>query len=113
MKRPSNQGETYERAFFESHAPTSRRSAEVIIPVVTELVHPTSAVDVGCGTGAWLSVLNEAGVEDILGIDGDYVDRSLLQIPEDRFVPANLKLPLEVDREFDLVISLEVGEHLP
>jgi SAM-dependent methyltransferase len=78
-----------------------------------QLLQPTSVADVGCGTGAWLSVFHEAGVEDILGIDGDYIDRSLLQVPLDRFVPRDLRLPLDIDRTFDLVVSLEVAEHLP
>jgi SAM-dependent methyltransferase len=113
MKRASDGGELYGRWFFESQAPTSRESAGVIVPLVVQLVRPTSAVDVGCGTGAWLSILNEAGVEDILGIDGEYVDRSLLEIPQDRFLPRDLRLPFKVDRQFDLVVSLEVAEHLP
>ena len=113
MDPTADGGELYGRWFFESVVPASRQSAEVIVPLLVHLVRPTSAVDVGCGTGAWLSVLREAGVEDILGIDGRYVDRSLLEIPRDRFLPRDLRLPFKIDRRFDLVVSLEVAEHLP
>lgn len=113
MTQPSEERGLYGREFFESQAPTSQRSAQVIVPLVVQLTRPASVVDVGCGTGAWLSTFHEAGVEDILGIDGDHVDRSLLEIPQGRFLPWDLRLPLEVDRQFDLVVSLEVAEHLP
>jgi SAM-dependent methyltransferase len=103
----------YDREFFESQAPSSRRSAQVIVPLILELVRPESVVDVGCGTGAWLSTFHDAGVEDILGIDGEYVERSLLEIPQDRFLPWDLRQPLKLERRFGLVVSLEVAEHLP
>lgn len=72
-------------------------------------------VDVGCGTGAWLAGFIEAGLkpENVLGLDGDYVDRSLLLIPKERFVPADLSRPQPREESYDLAISLEVAEHLP
>ena len=103
----------YDRAFYENTADAVRRSAEVIVPTVVELVAPRSVVDVGCGTGTWLSVFRAHGIEDVLGVDGDYVDRELLTIPVNRFRPADLRQSLALDRAFDLVLSLEVAEHLP
>lgn len=55
----------------------------------------------------------EHGVEDICGIDGDWVPSDMLWIDEERFIAADLTQPLELDRSFDLAISLEVAEHLP
>src|SRR5262245_22788740 len=40
----------------------SRRSAEQVVPLVLELIRPRSVIDVGCGTGSWLAVFQEAGV---------------------------------------------------
>jgi 2-polyprenyl-3-methyl-5-hydroxy-6-metoxy-1,4-benzoquinol methylase len=85
----------------------------VIVPLVTELTRPKSVVDVGCGTGIWLSVFRKLGVQDILGIDGEWVDIRTLRIPRERFQTADLSEPLRPERGFDLVISLEVAEHLP
>jgi ribosomal protein L11 methylase PrmA len=45
----------------------TRSSAEVIVPLVLEVVKARSVIDVGCGTGEWLSVFKEHGVEDIGG----------------------------------------------
>jgi SAM-dependent methyltransferase len=104
---------TYNSAFFEAQSPASLRSARKIVPDVLSLVSPTSVVDLGCGVGTWLSVFREKGVSDILGVDGCYVDTDALLIPRDCFLPHDLATPIAVTRQFDLAISLEVGEHLP
>jgi SAM-dependent methyltransferase len=103
----------YSPAFYEQQAPGARRSARAIVPLVLELVQPRSAVDVGCGVGTWLSVFAELGIDDVLGVDGDWVDPEALEIPRERFLAFDLTEPLSLDRTFDLVVSLEVGEHLP
>jgi SAM-dependent methyltransferase len=77
------------------------------------LVQPKSIVDVGCGDGTWLSVFRELGVRDVVGLDGDYVDRRLLQIPQDQFRAMDLSSQFGLPRAFDLAVSLEVAEHLP
>lgn len=103
----------YTGEFYKLHRDISRQSAQQVIPMVLELVHPKSVVDVGCGVGAWLSVFKEYGVDDIYGIDGDYVDRNMLEIPEQCFFPSDLSKAIRLNRQFDLVVSLEVAEHLP
>ena len=69
--------------------------------------------DVGCGLGVWLSVFKEHGVPEILGMDGDYVDRALLEIDDERFLEVDLEQGVPAAGSFDLAVSLEVGEHLP
>jgi Methyltransferase domain len=71
-----------------------------------------SVVDVGCATGAWLSVVREHGIDDFLGIDGAYIDPATLVIPRDRFLAHDLEKPIGLDRRFDLALSLETAEHL-
>jgi SAM-dependent methyltransferase len=103
----------YTGEFFKAQRASSRRSAKVVVPRVLDALAPASIVDVGCGTGTWLAVFRDHGITDVLGVDGPYIDPGLLEIPHDRFVPCDLTKPLRVDRTFDLVVSLEVAEHLP
>lgn len=102
----------YTESFFDERKQGSYNSAKKIIPLILELAQPKSVIDVGCGTGTWLSVFKEYGIEDIVGVDGDWVDSQFLEIPEHNFMPKDLTKPLELNRQFDLVVSLEVAEHL-
>ena len=103
----------YTDDFFRLQREQAGRAADVVVPLVIELTRPQSVVDVGCGTGTWLAAFAERGVPDVYGIDGDYVDRGALEIPRERFLAHDLGTPLELARRFDLVVSLEVAEHLP
>lgn len=103
----------YSADFFQGQAGGSEASAAVIVPIVMELLHPTSVADVGCGVGGWLAAFARAGVTDFQGYDGDYVDRGALRIDAARFTPVELRSPFSLGRRFDLAVCLEVGEHLP
>ena len=103
----------YTENFFLELQEGARLSAREIVPLLIRLLRPRSVVDVGCGLGTWLSVFAENGVEDLLGIDGDYVNPQKLEIPKDRFRAHDLSRSLRLERSFDLVVSLEVAEHLP
>lgn len=102
----------YTDEFYNQISSGSLRSAKIIVPMIVELVKPKSVVDVGCGRGEFLSVFWNLGIKDILGIDGDHVDKNKLLIPKEFFLPWDLEKPLKIDRQFDLAISLEVAEHL-
>ncbi|HZG84566.1 class I SAM-dependent methyltransferase [Paenibacillus sp.] len=103
----------YDAHFFAAQQDGSIRSAKEIIPIVLRLLDVGSAADVGCGTGGWLAVCKEQGVREVLGIDGEYIDESMRHIAPDEFRSLDLSQPFDLGRTFDLVISLEVGEHLP
>lgn len=103
----------YSRHFYSEFHKNTLEASRVIVPMVIELVHPESVIDVGCGWGVFLSVFLDNGVEDVVGLDGDWVDRSMLMIDSRDFIIAELTEPLPVDRTFDLALSLEVAEHLP
>lgn len=60
---------SYSRNFYQTLNEGVKRSAEIIVPLVLDVVKPQSVIDIGCGTGTWLSVFQKYGVEDILGFD--------------------------------------------
>lgn len=104
--------DVYDRAFFDELDDGADRSARVVLPILLEFFDVGSVVDVGCGRGGWLAIWRDMGVTDVVGVDGDYVDTSRLAIPVDRFQARDLREPLRLSRRFDLVMSLEVAEHL-
>jgi SAM-dependent methyltransferase len=104
----------YDAGYYASEgAAASFQSARVVVPIVISLVRPRSVIDVGCGSGAWLSVFRENGIERILGLDGDHIDPSWLVIPKECYRAVDLSKPFDVDEKFDLAVCLEVAEHLP
>ena len=103
----------YDRDFFEGRAEEVRSSAAAVVPIVMEHIGPRAVVDLGCGSGIWLATFARHGVQDYLGIDGEWITPDLLEIPPERFMSARLDRPLRIARRFDLAVALEVAEHLP
>jgi SAM-dependent methyltransferase len=106
--------EKYDRRFFLQQRDESRQAAREVIPIIFSMFRPRSVIDVGCGVGTWLTVFNELGIDDFQGLDGAHVERSLLEIPQDRFraIDLNEDFAPGIGRRFDCAMSLEVAEHL-
>ncbi|BBD69182.1 hypothetical protein NIES4072_34890 [Nostoc commune NIES-4072] len=103
----------YKKEFYDAIKSYSLESAEVIVPLILDIILCRSIVDIGCGDGTWLKVFHDNGVKDILGIDGSYVDENILVIPKSNFISCDLENPGKLENKFDIAISLEVAEHLP
>lgn len=103
----------YSKDWFEKQKHGAFKSAEIVLPIVIDLVSPKSVVDVGCGVGMWLACFQTLGVKDILGIDGDYIKSEQLHIPKESFQTIDISKPFNINKKTDLAMSLEVGEHLP
>lgn len=103
----------YDETFFDRLVHGAHVSAQVVVPVVLDLLPARSAVDFGCGQGAWLKACLENGIETVLGLDGDYVNRDKLLVDREQFRAVDLSRPVRLDRRFDLALCLEVAEHLP
>lgn len=89
-------------------------SPKQIVPEIIKLLEPKSVVDVGCGIGTFLHVFKEHQVGEVLGLDGSWVDKELLNkhISEKQFKECNLEEEITLNKKYDLAISLEVAEHL-
>ncbi|MCF6359282.1 MAG: class I SAM-dependent methyltransferase [Cyclobacteriaceae bacterium] len=101
----------YNNKFYSNREKTFL-SARKIVPILMKDVAPKSVVDVGCGLGEFLAVFEENGVSDILGIDGEWVDKGNLRIESSKYRSEDLQKPLNIGKNFDLVISCEVAEHI-
>lgn len=87
----------------------SSATAEIIVPKLIEMYNPKSVIDLGCNVGWWLYWFMLAGVKDVLGVDGDNMKSSM---SEGNFKAHDLTVPLHLNRKYDLLLCLEVAEHL-
>lgn len=103
----------YDSAFQNMAAVRSANAARRVILALRAILQVDSVVDIGCARGTWLREWRAQGVNDIIGVDGSYVDREKLEIDSKCFVEHDLTMSLNLGRKFDLAQSLEVAEHLP
>lgn len=107
----ANVSTPYSNKYYERLKEDSASSAKVMVPIIMHLFHPSSVVDVGCGSGTWARAYSDAGAR-IIGVDGFEVSTEQLLIPSDRFERRDLSKSLELGKRFDLANCLEVAEHL-
>jgi cyclopropane fatty-acyl-phospholipid synthase-like methyltransferase len=104
----------YTPEFYEGVDQEARRSAGPIADTIVRELRPAHVLDVGCGTGALLAALRERGVR---GTGLEYSDAGLeycrnRQLDVQRFdLEANVAP--SIDERCDVVVSMEVAEHLP
>ena len=89
-------------------------SPRIIVEKILEFNNPKSVIDFGCGLGTFLKAFKENGINDVLGLDGDWVNRSLLKdyLDENEFLEVDLESKIDCKKKYDLAICLEVAEHL-
>jgi len=113
MNAKDSSSHSYDALFYEYQQIGSARSARAVLPNVVDLLGPQSVLDVGCGAGAWLAECERLHILDIAGVDGEYVDRSILMFHANTFTTRDIAKPFDFRRQYDLVQCLEVGEHVP
>jgi len=104
--------EKYTSDFYDEFKDTAYQSALVVAPLIVEATNAKSVIDIGCGIGAWLKAFREQGIDNIYGVDGPWVDLDELLIPKGKFTVRELEKSIVIDRTADLVITLEVAEHV-
>ena len=86
-------------------------TAEVITAYLSDTYHPASVLDVGCGTGVYLKYFAARGCQ-VVGVEGSTAGISRVP-PEVAVIQHDLRKPLQLNQQFDLVMSIEVAEHIP
>ena len=110
----NNSDALYNDGFFESLKNINLSQAKAIVPIICNLVDFESAVDFGCGVGCWLRAFQDYRyLEKIHGLDGEWLRGKELLIDENNVEYVDLSEHIELKEKYDLVISLEVAEHLP
>ena len=99
----------HERGYFEDmEASSFHKCDEPLCDAITEMYDVETAVDIGCGDGQYTHNLIKAGIACV-GFDGspltEKVSGGLCDV-------LDFSIPTDIG-QFDLVLCLEVGEHIP
>lgn len=104
---------------FYKNLKHNKQSAEVIVPLVLEILDHTigvkelSVADFGCGTGHWLNVYKQHGIKEVFGIDrGGKGWDTLLEINADEFRRHDLNKRIRLHKKYSMVQCLETAEHI-
>ncbi len=87
--------------------------ARIALERLLEGRRPARLLDVGCGTGTWLAAALGLGIAEVQGIDGVALSAAQLHVPPDRVLQRDLRGDWGLEKQADLVLCLEVAEHLP
>jgi SAM-dependent methyltransferase len=105
-------GETASINYDHSNNLHSTIGAELAFCEIMSLYSAKSILDVGCGIGTWLRAAIRHGISDVIGIDGVNISDADLLFPRCNFQLVDLTTDWVLGRRFDLVLCLEVAEHL-
>lgn len=88
------------------------KDAEQFAEVVLDIYDPTSILELGCGTGTLLYPYLERGIH-VHGVDLSETAKEESALPDSAFEIHDLTQPYTPNQEYDIVICVEVLEHIP
>ncbi|WP_170167441.1 TylF/MycF/NovP-related O-methyltransferase [Amphritea balenae] len=109
----------YDNEFYDVQYQGSMRSAGKLLSKLFSDFKPKSVVDFGCGIGSWLCVAESLGVNNLVGLDGEWVTKDQLLSKNIHFHAVDfqseeenyLSKLLSLNACCELAISVEVAEH--
>src|SRR5665213_1004822 len=105
-------GEPYPLEEHKRLAAGVRHAAIAVGNILQRLIDFSSVLDLGCGTGIWLRAMAGGGQRQVFGVEAEAYDHDSLEIDPDLILTADLGQNIDLHRRFDLVICLEVAEHI-
>ena len=113
MPQPAKSpGNLYDATFHADRDARTRATALKVLGHVFSWGEVDSVCDVGCGVGTWLAAARELGARTTRGFEGPWGKSAALVVEPEVVCFQNLEQPVLAERTFDLVLSLEVAEHL-
>jgi SAM-dependent methyltransferase len=97
----------YQRMTREEAMADAKQFADVVI----DEFDPDSVIDLGCGVGRFLKPFADHGIE-ITGVEGSEKAIKNAIVPSDRLTQFDLRQPLTAHDKADIVLCIEVVEHL-
>lgn len=104
------ESKTYDAAYYQNHTKYYEKGISGFADFLRNNIEFCSLVDLGCGTGAFSASVQDE--KDVLGIDFSVGSREVSFLKPENFLVADLTQPLDLNKRFDVVMSLEVWEHM-
>ncbi|MGD2087936.1 MAG: class I SAM-dependent methyltransferase [Candidatus Aminicenantes bacterium] len=104
------QDKIYDHLFYEDANELKKQSSEKVAEIIDSFFNFHSVLDIGCGCGLYIEELHRLGKE-VLGCDAS-IDAINMAAKEFTVFYCNVTEPLILNRKFDLVICIEVAEHI-
>lgn len=101
----------YDAAFYAAQYKGALTSSKKFFNHLFQCYQPESIIDFGCGIGAWLKSAGDLGVNELHGLDGDWVNQKHLLHPNINLHSVDFTQPLNLNKRYDLAMSVEVAEH--
>lgn len=100
---------SYDISYYQKIRDEEAPQAERLAAYLWSVYKPRSVIDFGCADGLYLVPFVQRDI-DVLGVDYSPALREIAQI--DNLVLADLRKPYFAGRKFDLVLCLEMLEHI-
>jgi 2-polyprenyl-3-methyl-5-hydroxy-6-metoxy-1,4-benzoquinol methylase len=100
----------YDRSFYEEANEEKRKSSRKVAAVINSFLEFNSVLDIGCGCGLYLAEFQRLGKET-LGCEASS-DAIKMAPPDVTVFFCDVTRPILLNRRFDLVLSIEVAEHI-
>lgn len=114
IEHTADYSQIYDNQFYSSLQTQKLHSASVMAKSIVDVFHPKTVIDVGCGSGLLLNELHKYAV-DVFGLDNSFEAISRckeLGLNVEKYDMRKPEASLN-SKKYDLVMSLEVAEHLP
>lgn len=103
----------YDEEYFKKRKKNPRRSdAHSIAKSLEKEFEPNSVIDFGCAIGIHLEYFYKNNVS-VTGVEGNTRAIQNSVIPKDKIQLHDLRKRYKTNKEYDLVLSFEVAEHIP
>lgn len=109
---------SYDKNFYRNQKVDNIQSARIVVPMVLDFLkcvggdEMLSVIDLGCGSGNWLSVFKDNGCR-VKGVDFGDISEDALMIDRNEYVRHDFSKKYMDDQKYSLSMSLECVEHVP
>jgi len=100
----------YDKYFYEDANDLKTRSSRQFAEIITSFYDFQNVFDMGCGCALYLHEFHRLG-KDVLGCDAS-LDAVKLAPKDFTVFHCDLTKPISINRKFDLILCIEVAEHI-